>query len=277
MDEFNQLKETMLPMLIDYGINIVWAIVILIIGWAASKWFAQRVQKYIQHSKRVSVTLDPFLVKFTKGLVMAITLLAVLNRFGIETASIIALLGTIGLAIGLALQGSLSNVASGIMILILRPFNVGDVVNINGRSAIIDEIGLFITEMHTFDNIALIVTNTQVWNDIIENHTRNSTRRVDMVFGIHYEDNIDKAMEIIREILNNEERILSEPEPLIAVGKLAGSSVDLLVRPWASTDVQFQLELDLQKRIKERFDEEGITIPYPQQDLHLFREDASGQ
>lgn len=277
MDEFNQFKETMLPMLIDYGTNIVWAIVILIIGWGVAKWFAHRVEKYIQKSERVSQTLDPLLVKGVKFLVLGITFLAVLNRFGVETTSVIALLGAIGLAIGLALQGTLSNVASGVMLFVLRPFEVGDIVEIKGRRSVVDEVGLFVTTVHSFDNVELIITNTEVWSDVIENHSRHATQRVDLVIGIHYNDSIDEAMDIIREILENDERVLAEPEPLIAVGALADNSVNLYVRPWSDSGDQWLLELDLRKRIKERFDEAGITIPFPQRDLHLFRENISGQ
>ncbi len=269
MEEFNTLKDTYLPILIDYGLNVVWAIVILIIGWAASRWFGKKVEKSIHKKKRISSTLDPFLVTFTRLTVIAITLLMVLNQFGIETASVIALLGTIGLAIGLALQGSLSNVASGIMILALRPFKVGDAVNVNGRDAVVDEIGLFVTELHTFDNIALIITNTKVWQDVIENHTLNSTRRVDLVFGVDYNEDIDRVFRVVKDVLDHDERVLSEPEPLIAVGELSASWINIYVRPWTKTDVQFQLGLDLQKRIKERFDKEGITMPYPIQELRL--------
>ncbi len=269
MEELNQLKDTFVPVLIEWGLNIVWAIVILVIGWAASSWFAKRVERMLKRTEKISETYDPFLVKFTRAGILSIVFLMILNRFGVETASVIALLGTIGLAIGLALQGSLSNVASGMMILALKPFKVGDIVNVNGRDAIIDEIGIFVTEMHTFDNIALIVTNTKVWQDIIENHTRNSTRRVDLVFGVDYNEDIDSVFRVVKDVLDADERVLTEPEPLIAVGELSASWINIYVRPWASTDDQYQLGLDLQKKIKERFDKEGITMPYPIQELRL--------
>lgn len=264
MEVLNQLKDTLWPALIDYGLDVVWGIVILILGWAASKWFAHQAEKYFERSKRVRKTIAPVLVKCVRGLVIAIVLLMVLGQLGIETASVIALLGTVGLAIGLALQGSLSNVASGLMILVLRPFEVGDAVNIGGRDAVIDEIGLFVTEMHTFNNIALIITNTQVWQDFIQNYTRNETRRVDMIFSISYENKIEDVVEIIKKVLNEDERVLSEPEALVGVGGTTGSLVDIFVRPWAKTDEQFGLKLDLQKQIMKRFEEEEIKIPYPQ-------------
>jgi len=196
--------------------------------------------------------------------------LAVLNQFGVETASLIALLGTIGLAIGLALQGTLSNIASGVMLLLLRPFNVGDTVDIAGTGGVVDEIGLFVIEMHTFDNIAITIPNSKVWGSKIENYTRNALRRVDLDFGISYEDDIDKAMDIVREILDADERVLPEPETLIAVGSLGDSAVVLRVRPWTSTEHVWPLRYDLIKKVKQRFDQENITFPFPQRELHVY-------
>jgi len=277
MDQINQIKETAIPILIDYGLEVIGAIVILILGWAAANWFARRVKKYLNRSQNMDGTLTPIFVTSTKVLVLVVTFLAVLNQFGVETASIIAVLGTVGLAIGLALQGTLSNIASGMMLLILRPFNVGDAVVVGNTTAIVDEIGLFVTEMHTFDNIYVVFPNSKVWGDKIENLTRNSTRRADMEFGIHYNDDIDQAMAIIKETLSSDERVLAEPEPLIAVGTLADSSVNIRVRPWTQTENLWPLRYDLTKRIKNRFDEEDITIPFPQRDVHHFSENGTNE
>ncbi len=270
MDLIKQIKETALPILIDYGLEIIGAVVILILGWAAANWFARRVGNYLHRSHRMDPTLTPIFVTTTKVLVLIITFLAVLNQFGVQTTSIVAVLGTVGLAIGLAMQGTLSNIASGMMLLILRPFNVGDVIVVGSTTGIVDEIGLFVTEMHTFDNIYVVFPNSKVWGDKIENYTRNATRRVDMEFGIHYDDDMDKAMDIIRDVISNDERVLAEPEPLIAVGTLADSSVNIRVRPWTQTENMWPLRYDLTKRIKEQFDEQGITIPFPQRDIHHF-------
>lgn len=270
MDQFNQIKETLVPALVRYGLEIVGGIVILIVGWLIAGWVSRRVARILNRSGKIDSTLKPIFVTGIKVIILVITFLAVLNKFGVETTSIIALVGTIGLAIGLALQGTLSNIASGIMLLILRPFNVGDVVNLNGTLGIVDEIGLFVTEMHSFDNIYISLPNSKVWGDKIENYTKFSTRRIDMEFGIHYDDDIDKAMNIINEELSNEERVLAEPEPLIAVGTLADSSVNIRVRPWTQTDNLWPLRYDLIKRIKQRFDEENITIPFPQRDVHHY-------
>lgn len=278
METNNYIAESMesiVPLLTTYGLQVIGALVVLLAGWILSKWAGNRVEKYTARSERMDNTLGPLFVKFIRILVLIITLLIVLGQFGVETASLIAVLGTIGLAIGLALQGTLSNIASGIMLLVLRPFNAGDAVDIGGTMGIVDEIGLFVTEMHTFDNIAITMPNSRIWGDKIENYSRNSTRRVDMEFGIGYDDDMDKAMNIIHEVLASDERILPEPEPLIAVGTLNDSSVDIRVRPWTQTEHVWPLRYALTKRIKERFDEEGISIPYPQRDVHMHQQNGA--
>lgn len=267
-----EVTETLIPLLADYGLQVLGALIVLIAGWIIAKWASSRVAKATAKTERIDDTLGPVFVKTTRIVLLTITVLIVLGQFGVETASIIAVLGTIGLAIGLALQGTLSNIASGILLLVLRPFNVGDVVDIGGSLGVVDEIGLFVTEMNTFNNVAITMPNSKIWGGKIENYTRNNTRRVDLEFGIHYDDDINKAMEIIKEVLNSDERVLAEPESLIAVGTLADSSVNILVRPWTQTENVWPLRFDLLKRIKERFDEEGITIPFPQRDVHMFQE-----
>ena len=270
MDQLNQISETLVPTLVTYGLEIVGGIVIFIVGWVVAGWVSRRVARLLDKYEKIDSTLRPIFVTGTKVIILVITVLAVLSKFGVETTSIIALVGTIGLAIGLALQGTLSNIASGIMLLILRPFNVGDVVDVNGTIAVVDQIGLFVTELHKFDNVYVSMPNSKVWGNKIENYTRFSTRRVDMEFGIHYDDDIDRAMEIIKDELSKEERVLSEPAPTIEVGALADSSVNLIVRPWANTENLWPLKWYLTKRIKQRFDEENITIPFPQRDVHHF-------
>jgi len=275
--DMNQVVESwdvLAPYLIEYSMGVIGAVAILILGWIIANWLSKRVKKITGRTEAVDDTLSPILVKGTKILIMVITILAVLNQFGVETASIIAVLGTIGLAIGLALQGTLSNIASGFMLLVLRPFNVGDAVDIGGTTGVVDEIGLFVTEMHTFNNIAITMPNSKIWGGKIENYTRNNTRRVDLEIGIAYDDDIDKAMGIIREELEAEQMVLPEPEPLVAVGSLGDSAVILYVRPWASTENVWPLRFALTKKIKERFDSEDITFPFPQRDVHLIRENA---
>lgn len=272
MDQINSLSDNITPYLIQYGLEVIGAIIILIVGLVAAKWVGKRVERYLDKSERFDRTLTPLFVKIVKILIIVITVLAVLNQFGVETASIIAVLGTIGLAVGLALQGTLSNIASGIMLLLLRPFNVGDVVDVGGTTGVVDEIGLFVTDMHTFDNVGITMPNSEIWGSEIKNFTQNDRRRVDMEFGIAYDDDMDKAMRIINEVLDADERVLGEPEPLVAINSLGDSSVNIVVRPWAETANVWPLRFDITKRIKERFDEEDISFPFPQRDIHLFRE-----
>ncbi len=254
--------------IVGLALNLLGAIAILIVGWGASKWFGGRAETSARRSSRVDDTLVPIIGKTVRILIMIVTLLAVLNQFGIQTASLLAILGAAGLAVGLALQGTLSNIASGVLILVLRPFKVGDAVELNGLFGVIDEIGLFVTELHTFDNIAVTMPNSQAWG-LVKNLSKNEQRRLDLVIGIGYDDDMDYAIQLIREVLDKEERILDEPEPLIAVGELGDSAVNLYVRPWTRAEDLWPTKYDLLKRIKQKLDQEGINIPYPQRDVHI--------
>ncbi len=258
---------------IEYGLSVVGAIIILVIGLTAAKWIARRTEQYLKRTDKVDDTLTPLFAKIVKILIIIFTVLAVLNQFGVQTASIVALLGAIGLAIGLAMQGTLSNIASGVMLLTLRPFHVGEAVNISGTVGVIDEIGLFVTQLHTFDNIAVTMPNSQIWSSKIENFSRNPTRRVNLEFGIAYDDDIDKAMRVVNEVLSQDERVMTEPKPLVAVNGLGDNSVLIRVWPWTETANFWPLRYDLIKRIKERFDEEDISFPFPQRDVHLVKEE----
>lgn len=271
-ETFAEHSENLVPLAVEYGLSILGAALILIIGWVIASWAANKISKKGSKSEKLDDTLVPILSKITRISILVITLLAVLSQFGVETTSIVAVLGASALAIGLALQGTLSNVAAGVMLLILRPFKVGDAVSIGGTMGIVDEITFFTTEMHSFDNIGISMPNSRVWGNEIQNLNRFPTRRVDMEFGIGYGDNMDKAMKIIKEILDADERVLKEPEPLIAIGNLGDSSVDIRVRPWAERSNVWPLRYDITKKVKERFDEEGISIPFPQRDVHMFNE-----
>jgi len=273
MENFNELANTALPILIKYGMKVLGALVILILGWGAANWFSQKARKAAERSSKVDETLTPILSSTTKIIILIVTILAVLNQFGVATTSIIALLGAAGLAIGLALQGTLSNIASGIMLLVLRPFKVGDAVDIGGTVGVIDEIGLFVTHMHTFDNIGVVMPNSQAWGGQIKNFSSNDNRRLDMIIGIGYDDDMDKAISIIKDVLSNESRVLDEPEPLIAIGELGDSAVNIYVRPWTRKEDLWPTRFDLTKRIKERFDTEGVSFPFPQRDVHFFKEE----
>jgi small conductance mechanosensitive channel len=264
-----ELNPESMNMFVGYGINLLGAVLTLAFGWIVAGWLGRRIQARAERSKVLDPTLAIVLGKVARGLVLLLTLIAVLNQFGVQTASLIALVGAAGLAIGLALQGALSNVASGIMLLALRPFKVGDYVDF-GDSGVVDEIGLFVTRMHTVDNIAMTVPNSKIWGNVIRNYAVNETRRIDLVFGIGYGDDIDKAIGIIRDTIAGDPRLLKDPEPLVAVAELADSSVNLYARPWVARADFFAAKLDLMKKVKERFDAEGITIPFPQRDIHHY-------
>ncbi len=268
-------EEIVAEVIIPYGFNIIGAVTILIIGWLIASWASKRVRKSCEKSERIDKTLTPILTQSVKVLILIATVIAVLNRFGVETTSLVALLGVAGLAVGLALQGTLSNFSAGVMLMLFRPFNVGDAVNISGVLGVVDEIGLFSTQMHTFDNIYMVIPNSNIWGANISNFSTNPTRRVDMIFGISYTDDIDKAMKIVREALDADERVLADPEPMVAVGELGDSSVDLYVRPWTKASDLWPTRFALIKDIKERFDKEGITIPFPQRDVHFYQADKS--
>lgn len=274
MEMFDDLAantDTLMPMVIDHGLSVIGAILILILGYIIAGWAAKKVRKTTSKTENVDDTLVPIMAQTTRILILVITVLAVLGQFGVETTSVIAILGAAGLAVGLALQGTLSNIAAGMMLLILRPFKVGDAVNIGGTFGVVDEIGLFITDMHSFDNIGISMPNSRVWGAEIQNLSRFDTRRVDMEFGIGYDDDMDKAMDIIRKILDEDERVLEDPAPLVAISEHGDSHIGIRVRPWANTGDVWPLRYDIHKRVKEEFDANDVNIPFPQRDVHLFQ------
>lgn len=259
--------------LVALGLNLVGAFSILILGVIASGWLAGLVRRTVERSPKFDKTLGFVFANIARWAVLAFTIVAVLNRFGVQTTSIVALLGAAGLAVGLALQGTLSNIASGVMLLGLRPFKVGDFVEIGGTAGIVDEIGLFTTKMHTPDNIGVHMPNSSIWGQQIKNFAQHNTRRVDLTFGIGYGDDIGKAIEVIKGVLEADERILGEPEYRVGVTALGDNSVNILVWPWVNRTDFLDVKLDLLRTIKERFDDEGITIPFPQRDVHIYQDE----
>lgn len=254
-------------------LNAVYAIVILIAGWMLSNWVYRKIRHKGTASEKLDDTLTKVFAKTAKVLVLVVVALAVLDRFGVETTSLVAVIGALGLAIGLAWQGVLADFAAGIMILVMRPFKVGDAVDINGTaSGIIEDVGLVVTKLNTFDNVATFIPNSNIWGNNIQNLEVNNNRRVDMVIGFGYDDDIDHAIRTIDQVLAEDERILDDPAPKIAVSELGGSSVNVIVRPWTRKENYWNLKFDLTKRIKERFDEEGINFPYPSQDVYFHNE-----
>jgi small conductance mechanosensitive channel len=269
-----QIMDMVTQLVSQWGLRVVGAIAILVIGWTVAKMIRGSVRKGLERAK-VDATLVPFISKLVYYLVLAFVLIAVLKGFGFETTSLIAVLGAAGLAVGLALQGTLSNFAAGVMILFFRPFRVGDFVDAGGTAGTVQEIGVFATTLHTPDNVRIVVPNSSVYGQTIKNFSANDTRRNDMVVGISYDDDIGKAMATIEEIMKADSRVLADPEPVIAVSELADSSVNLVVRPWCSKDDYWGLRFDLIRRFKEGLEAAGCSIPYPQTDVHLHQVDPA--
>ena len=253
-----------------YGLECIAALAILVFGW----WLAGRVHKVILRAldglPRIDATLKPFISSIARYAIIAITLVAVLARLGVQTTSIIAVLGAAGLAIGLALQGTLQNIAAGIMLLLLRPFKVGDYIDAGGIAGTVDEIGLFTTDMTTFDGVYRSVPNASLWNTSILNYSRLPTRRMDVPVGIAYEDDVERAMTLLLDHLQQDSRVLGDPAPQVLVTNLGESSVDLSLRCWAERNDFWTLKFELNKNAKLWLDAAGISIPFPQRDVHLI-------
>ncbi len=235
-------------------------------------WLAKRIKKYIaatMEKREVDALLASFSSNIAYVALVAFVVIAALGQLGIQTTSFVAIIGAAGLAIALSLQGSLSNFASGVMIVAFRPFKVGDFVEAGGVSGVVEGIQIFSTQMRTGDNKEIIVPNSNITGGNITNYSAKDTRRVDMVFGIGYDDDIKKAKEILIKLLEEDERVLKDPEPVVAVSELADSSVNFVVRPWVNSADFWGVKFDYTEAVKLTFDKEGISIPYPQQDVHM--------
>jgi len=256
-----------------YGVNLLAAILIFIVG----RWLAKFVSKMLDmvlSKHNVDQTLKSFVCHLTYVTLFAFVIIAALGKLGIQTASFVAVLGAAGLAVGLALQGSLANFAAGVLMIIFKPFKVGDYVEGGGTAGIVEEIQIFATVLRTPDNKTIIIPNAKISADNIVNYSAKPTRRVDMVFGVSYSDNIDRVKAIIGEVLAADSRILKDPAPQIALSALADSSVNFVVRPWVNADDHWPVYFDTHENVKKRFDAEGISIPFPQRDVHLYRHEA---
>ena len=267
--------QALLNQLASYALDAVGALVILLVGW----WIAGRTQYLVRRAldrvPRIDDTLKPFLSSSVRYFVIVITFVAVLAEFGVQTTSIIAVLGAAGLAIGLALQGTLQNIAAGIMLLVLRPFRVGEYIDAGGVSGTVDAINLFTTDMTTYDGIYRSVPNAELWNRNILNYSRNPTRRLDIPVGIAYEDDVEQALGLLLSHLSQDTRVLPDPEPQVLVTGLGDSSVDLTLRCWTNRTDFWSLRFELNKKVKLWLDAAGISIPFPQRDVHLYRTSAS--
>lgn len=257
-----------LPFILSTGTRVLSALVILVVGWMAGNW----AQRRIASVKKLDATLSSFLGMLFKYSILSVSMVTVLGQFGVQTASLLAVLGAAGLAIGLAMQGTLSNVAAGMMLLILRPFNVGDYIQAGGIGGTVKSLGLFGTELATPDNVYIFLPNGKIWGADVWNYSRYPHRRQDIAAAISYHDDINKALEIIRGVLDAEPRLLRgeegrEPEALVS--NMGDFSIDIIVRFWCSRDDYWALKWALTKNVKEALDAGGITIPFPTRTLEI--------
>lgn len=268
-DVLENIVARVVELLTVYGLKVLAAIIVFIVG----RWVAKLLRNF---TKRMMTKhqLDPAIVSFVVSLVylslLTFVVLASLGQLGIQTTSFIAIIGAAGLAIGLALQGSLANFAAGFLMIIFRPFKVGDYIEGAGVAGTVDAIQIFTTQLKTPDNKMIIIPNAKLTADNITNFSTTGTRRVDLVFGISYTDDIDKAKGILAELLAQDGRVLKSPEPLIGVLALADSSVNFAVRPWVNSSDYWGVYFDMTEKTKKRFDAEGISIPFPQRDVHIY-------
>tara|TARA_R110002096_G_scaffold77896_1_gene183163 strand:+ start:79025 stop:79852 length:828 start_codon:yes stop_codon:yes gene_type:complete len=253
--------------LVPFGIRIILALLVFYIGKKVAKAIVGAVNKMTEG--RLDDSLRRFLCSVLHGLLLAVVIIAALERLGVQTTAAVAILGAAGLAIGLSLQGTLGNFAAGVMIIMFRPYKIGDFINAGGHMGTVEGIEVFNTVLLTPDNRKIIIPNGQIAGGAIENFSAMPTRRIDMVFGIGYDDDIKKAKSILDELIAADDRILKDPAPVVAVGELADSSVNFVVRPWVNRADYWAVKWELTEAVKLRFDQEGISIPYPQQDVHM--------
>ena len=267
-----ELTKDMLDSLIEIGssisISLLMALAILIIGRQLVKLILRLITVALEKSN-VEDTVRIFVTNLLNTLLMILVFIAAINQLGIETTSIIAVLGAAGLAIGLALQGSLSNFAAGILIVIYRPYKVGDYIEAGNYAGTVKDIQIFSTVLKTPDNKIVVVPNGSIMNGSIVNYSDQDTRRIDLIISCGYEDDIDKVRSVLEDILKKEKRVLKDPKPQIAVTELADSSVNFIFRPWVKRTDYLPVYYSLLEEVKKRFDKEGISIPYPQSDVHI--------
>ena len=262
------LVQTVITLVSTWGLQVVGALVVLIVGRVVAGSLRRVTRRSLERAN-LDAALVPFFASGVYYLTLAAVVIAVLSLFGIQTTSLIAVLGAAGLAVGLALQGTLSNFAAGVMLLIFRPFKVGDYVEVAGEGGSVQEIGVFSSTLHTPDNVKVTIPNSAVYGQTIKNYTANDTRRNDLVIGISYGDDIARAIETDPQELAADARVLDDPAPNVAVAELGDSSVNLVVRPWCAGGDYWALRFDLTRKLKEELEAAGCSIPYPQRDVHV--------
>ena len=273
-ENLQHVIDTSVNLVSTWGLRVVGAIAVLVIGRLVAAAVRRAIRRGLERAK-IDATLVPFLANGTYYLVLSFVLIAVLSLFGVQTASLIAVLGAAGLAVGLALQGTLSNFAAGVMLLIFRPFKVGDFIDAAGTMGSVMEIGIFSTTLKSPDNIKIVLPNSQVYGQTIKNFNGYDTRRIDLVIGVSYDNDLQVALDTIRSVVTADPRVMAEPEVQIAVSNLGDSSVDIVVRPWCAGADYWALRFDLTRRLKEDLEAAGCSIPYPQRDVHLIQSAAS--
>ena len=263
IEEYKVVAAQLVDLSVEYGLSLVSAIIVLIAGFVLSGWVSRAIKSRLRRIKRFDKTLIPVLAQFARYGILIFTLVLVLAEFGIQTASIITVLGAAGLAIGLALQGTLQNVAAGFMLLFLRPFKAGDFIETGAGSGTVDEIGLFVTQMRTAQGLYVSIPNSKLWSDSIINYSKLPNRRIDLVVGISYDDDIDKARALIFKLAKGKDGVLQEPAPVVNVTNLGDSSVDLELRAWTRRQDYWEARWGLIRDVKYALDKAGISIPYP--------------
>lgn len=265
-----QVYEQVITLVSQWGLKVLGAVVLLALGRMAASWARRIVRKGLEKAK-VEPTLIPFVAGLVYYTLLAVVIVAVLGVVGVQTASFLAVFGAAGLAVGLALQGTLSNFAAGVMLLLFRPFHVGDYIEAGGTAGSVEAVGMFTTTLNTPDNVKIMLPNSSVYGQTIKNYAANETRRNDMVVGISYDDDIGVAISTIKRVLDGDPRVLTEPEAVIAVAELGDSSVNLVVRPWCKKEDYWGLRFDMMRTLKEQLEAAGCSIPFPQRDVHLFQ------
>lgn len=267
--DFNDFKDWLIAALVEYTPPFLLAILTLIVGLWVIRFLVKSIDK-IMHARDVDASLRPFLRTLISALLKVMLVISVISMIGVETTSFIAIIGAAGLAIGLALQGSLANFAGGVLILLLKPFKVGDFIEVNNYSGTVKEIRIFYTTISTPQNQVVVIPNAQVSNNAIKNYSVETTRRLDLVFGIGYNDDIDHAKNVLQRVVHADERILKDPAPSIDLEELADNSVNFKLKLWTENGNYWALNYALIEQVKKEFDKENISIPFPQRDVHVF-------
>ncbi len=271
--DVNKIIEFLQTDGLAFSIDVALALIIFFVGRMIIGFIVRAMAKSMQNNG-VEKTLETFVCNLVRMALLIVVVIAAISQVGIQTTSFIAIFGAAGLAVGLALQGSLSNFASGVLIVLFRPYKVGDFIEGAGIAGSVEQVQILTTILKTGDNKQVIVPNSQIMDSIITNYSANDTRRVDMIVGVSYDDDIDKVRKTLEEVIAADDRILADPAATIAVSELADSSVNFVIRPWCATADYWSVKCDLTETIKKRFDKEGISFPFPQQDVHLYK--ASG-